>query len=141
MIRLRSRTVVLLWVLAIVPSLHAAELDQRTLMAWETYITSAKLHMQARLTGTSAFLWIDEDPTRTRHLNSGAIVVEPIGKGNPMSVPDGLIHHWIGGAFIPGATIQDLSGVVGDYSKYSEIYRPTLIKTELLDSTGDEQKF
>jgi len=51
------------------------------------------------------------------------------------------IHHWIGAVFIPGVTIQDLAAVVGDYGRYSEIYRPTLIKAELLDSSDDEQKF
>jgi hypothetical protein len=130
----------LLILFAAVGSLYAAELNQQALAAWENYVASAKLQVQDRLSGKSPFLWIDENPVRTRHLDSGEIVVEPIGKGNPISVPHGFIHHWIGAAFIPGATIQDLSGVVGDYSKYSEIYRPTLIKTELLDSNGDEQK-
>ena len=122
-------------------SSHAAELNQRALTAWENYITGAKLHMEDRLTGKSPFLWIDEDPVRRQRLSSGEIVVEPIGKGNPISVPYGLIHHWIGAVFIPGATIQDLSGVVGDYGRYSEIYRPTLVKAELLGSSHDEQKF
>jgi hypothetical protein len=56
-------------------------------------------------------------------------------------VPHGLIHQWIGTVFIPGATIQDLSAVVEDYGRYSEIYRPTLVKAELLDSSNDEHKF
>jgi hypothetical protein len=30
---------------------------------------------------------------------------------------------------------------VGDCGRYSEIYRPTLIKAELLDSSDDEPKF
>jgi hypothetical protein len=126
--------------LAAAGSLYAGESNQQAVAAWGTYITSAKLHMQERLAGKSPFLWVDEDPTRTPRLNSGEIVVEPMGKGNPIPVPHGLVHHWIGAAFIPGATIQDLSGVVGDYNKYNEIYRPTLIKAELLDSTGDEQR-
>ncbi|PYU25947.1 MAG: hypothetical protein DMG32_10930, partial [Acidobacteria bacterium] len=40
----------------------------------------------------------------------------------------------------PGGTIRDLSAVVGDYGRYSEIYRPTLIKADLIDSSDDEQK-
>jgi hypothetical protein len=138
--KFRSALLGLFIIFATAGWLDAAELDQQALAAWETYTTSAKLHTQERLAGNSPFLWVDEDPIRTRHLDSGEIVVEPIGKGNPISVPHGFVHHWIGAAFVPGATIQDLSDVVGDYSKYSEIYRPTLIKTELLDSNGDEQK-
>jgi hypothetical protein len=97
--------------------------------------------MQERLMGKSPFLWVDEDPMTRRRVNSGEIVITPVGSTHPLSVPRGLIHHWVGAVFIPGARIKDLDNVVGDYSKYSEIYRPSLIKAELLGSTADEQKF
>jgi hypothetical protein len=139
--RFRTAPLQLLIILAAVAMSDAAELNPQALAAWDNYLVSTKLRMQARLAGKSPFLWVDEDPRRKQHLDAGEIVVEPIGKGNPILVPHGLIHHWIGGVFIPGATIQDLSGVVGDYSKYSEIYRPTLVKVQLLDSSHDEQKF
>lgn len=116
-------------------------MSRQALAAWENYVASAKLRMQDRLKGKSAFLWIEEDPMRRQQLNSGQIVISPAGDNHPLPVPHGLIHHWIGAVFIPGATIQDLAAVVGDYGRYSEIYRPTIIKAELLDSTGDEQKF
>ncbi len=138
--RLRSAVMQVLIVFVAAGSSYAGELNQQTLVAWENYVASAKVHMQGRLAGKSPFLWVDEDPRRKQHLDAGEIVVEPIGKGNPIPVPYGLVHHWIGAAFIPGATIQDLYSVVGDYSRYSEIYRPTLIKAELLDSTGEEQR-
>src|SRR5260370_4152593 len=138
--RLRSALVQVLMIFAAPGSLRAAELNQQTLAAWDNYVASTKLRMQERLAGKSPFLWVDEDPSRKQHFDAGEIVVEPIGKGNPIAVQHASIPHWIGAAFIPGATIQDLSGVVGDYNKYNEIYRPTLIKAELLDSTGDEQR-
>jgi hypothetical protein len=120
---------------------YAAELNQQALAAWQNYIATAKQQTQDRLAGKSPFLWVDEDPVRRQQLSSGQIVIAPLGKSNPLPVPYGLVHHWIGAVFIPGATIQDLSAVVGDYGRYSEIYRPTLIKAQLLDSSDDEQKF
>jgi hypothetical protein len=140
-VRFRSALLLLLIVFAAVGSSYAAELNQQALTAWENYAASAKVRMQDRLAGKSPFLWVDEDPKRRQRLNSGDIIISPLGNSHPLSVPHGLIHHWIGAVFIPGATTQDLSAVVGDYGRYSEIYRPTLIKAELLDSTGDEQKF
>src|SRR5260370_24908447 len=139
-IRFRTAMLQLVIMLAAAGSLYAGELNQQALAAWDNYVASAKVHMQGCLAGESPSLWVDEDPRRKQHLDAGEIVVEPIGKGNPIPVPYGLVHHWIGAAFIPGATIQDLYSVVGDYSRYSEIYRPTLIKAELLDSTGEEQR-
>lgn len=139
--RFRSALLQLLIIFAAVGSSYAAELNQQALAAWEDYIASVRVRMQERLNGKLPFLWIDEDSTRRQRLSSGDIVISPMGTNHPLSVPHGLIHHWIGAVFIPCATIQDLAAVVGDYGRYSEIYRPTLIKAELLDSTGDEQKF
>lgn len=138
---IRLRAAVLLLILSAAVSSYAAELNQQALVAWENYIASIKVHLQERLTGKSTFLWVDEDPRRKQHINSGEIVVSPMGDSHPLSVPHGLIHHWIGAVFIPGATIEDLAAVVGDYGRYSEIYRPTLVKAELLRSVGDEQEF
>jgi hypothetical protein len=138
--RFRSALLQLMIVFVAVTSTYAAELDQQTVAAWDKYVASAKLHMQDRLAGKTPFLWADEDPARRRQLNSGEIVVLPLGDTHPLLVPHGLIHHWIGAVFIPGARIKDLANVVGDYGKYSEMYRPSLIKAELLDSTADEQK-
>jgi len=137
----RSALLQLLIIFAAVGSSYAAELNQEALLAWENYVASVKVRMQGRFKGQSPFLWLDEDPMRRQRLNSGEIVISPVGNTHPLPVPQGLIHHGIGAVFIPGATIQDLSAVVGDYGRYGEIYRPTLIKAELLDSTGDEQKF
>jgi hypothetical protein len=130
----------LLMVFVAVGSTYAAELDQQTVAAWDKYVASATLHMQDRLAGKAPFLWADEDPARRRQLSSGDIVVSPLGNTHPLIVPRGLIHHWIGAVFIPGARNKDLANVVGDYGKYSDMYRPSLIKAELLDSTADEQK-
>lgn len=96
--------------------------------------------MKDRLAGKARFLWADEDPNREQRLKAGEIVISPIGNAHPLSVPRGLIHHWIGAVFAPGATIQDLSTVLNDYSGYREIYRPTLIKAELLESNSGEQR-
>ena len=140
-VRYRSALLLpLLMVFVAVGSTYAAELDQQTVAAWDKYVASATLHMQDRLAGKAPFLWADEDPARRRQLSSGDIVVSPLGNTHPLIVPRGLIHHWIGAVFIPGARIKDLANVVGDYGKYSEMYRPSLIKAELIDSTADEQK-
>jgi hypothetical protein len=139
-VRFRRALPQLLILFIAVGSSYAAELNEQTVTAWKNYIVTAKVNMQQRLTGKSPFLWADEDPMRRRLLNSGEIIISPLGNSHPLSVPRGLIHHWIGAVFIPGATIGDLTAVVNDYSRYNEIYRPTLIKAEPLGSSIDEQK-
>jgi hypothetical protein len=43
-----------------------------------------------------------------------------------MSVPGGLIHHWVGGAFIPRATLQRTLDVSRAYGAYSTIYKEVI---------------
>ena len=33
---------------------------------------------------------------KVQHLNAGEIIAAPIGNSNPIAIPHGLIHHWIG---------------------------------------------
>ena len=138
--RLRCGLTVLLLISAAAVTSNAAELNPHALASCNSYIATANMRMQERLNGTKPFLWIDEDPARRQHLRSGEVVVLPLGKSSTTPVPRGLIHHWIGGVFIPGAQREELIAVM-DYSSYDKIYRPTVIKAELLESAGDEQKF
>jgi hypothetical protein len=140
-VRFRSPLLHLVVIFAALGSSYAAELNHEALAPWEDYLITVKSRMHDRLTGKSPFLWTDEDPMRRRQLNSGAIVISPAGNSNPIAIKHGLIHHWIGAVFIPGATIEDLGAVLNDYGRYNEIYRPTLVKAELVKSSGDEQKF
>jgi hypothetical protein len=57
------------------------------------------------------------------------------------SVPDGLIHHWIGAAFVPGATMESFLAVVEDYDRYSEIYKPVVADSKSLAADGNSQVF
>ena len=43
-----------------------------------------------------------------------------------MSVPGGLIHHWVGGAFIPRTTLQRTLEVSRAYDAYSTIYKEVI---------------
>lgn len=138
--RFRSALLQLL-VICAAGSSYAADLNQQALAPWEDYLDMVKEGMQECLTGKSPFLWVDEDPMKVQHLNAGEIIAVPVGNSNPIAVPHGLIHHWIGAVFVPGATIEDLAAVLNDYDKYNEIYRPTLIEAGLIKSEGDERTF
>jgi hypothetical protein len=42
---------------------------------------------------------------------------------------------------MPGATIGSLSAVVGDYSKYKDIYKPVVVDSKVLGCTDENQRF
>ena len=86
---------------------RGAELKDKTLKTWDAYVQTIDAQTQGRIQGP--FLWVDEDPDRVAHVRAGKILVSPVGEKNPKPVPSGLIHDWIGAAFIPDARLSDVS--------------------------------
>ena len=107
--------------------------------AWGAYVQQANAQMDNRLSGR--FLWVDEEPDRLQRVRTGDLLVSSIGQHNPKAVPSGLIHHWMGAAFISDAKLEDVLGVARDYSHYKEFYKPTVVDSELLSSTGACDKY
>ena len=129
-------------VLAAAPGMSGKiELQTWTLKAWEEYIRGADLRMEPRLDAEKPFLWTDETPDRTQRVRLGEIVVAPAVGHGTRTVPNGLIHDWIGGVFIPGATIERLFAVMHDYNRYKDFYRPVVADSKLLDCGATDQKF
>ncbi len=118
---------------------HAAELKEETLQAWDAYVEAATSQMRDRVHGT--FLWVDEEPDRIQRVRNGEILVSPAGRRNPKPVPSGLIHDWIGAAFIPHAKLQDVLTAVRDYGDYKEFYKPMVVDSKLLGPGGDCDKY
>ena len=119
----------------------AAELQPATLKAWEEYVRSADAHMRSRLADGRPFLWMDESAGRLERVRRGEIVVAPTaGKGSE-AVPNGLIHDWIGAAFIPHATIANLLAVVHDYDRYKDVYKPVVTDSKTIGSADGGEEF
>jgi hypothetical protein len=120
---------------------NAAELQRATADAWQVYVRGAGTRMQARIEGSKPFLWIDETADRARRVKRGEIIVAPLVGRGTQSVPDGLIHDWIGTVFISHATMESLLNVVHDYDRYKDIYKPVVTDSRSLEAGGAEQEF
>jgi hypothetical protein len=118
---------------------HSTDLEPGTIAAWQQYAHSADVRMQARLHTDKPFLWIDETADRALRVRRGEIVVMPMVDQGTRAVPDGLIHDWIGGVFIPNASIDKLLAVVHDYDRYKEIYRPVVIDSRSEACAADRE--
>jgi hypothetical protein len=116
-------------------------LQRATADAWQEYVRAANARMPARLVGNKPFLWMDEAGNRALPVQRGEIVVAPLVRRGTQTVPNGLIHDWIGAVFIPNATIDSLLNVVHDYNRYKDIYRPVVTDSRPLDSGTADQEF
>src|SRR5437016_4757416 len=138
-VRTKSLIILLMTLLPVVT--NAASLDPATLKTWEQYIESANGRMEQRLSPGNVFLWVDEEPERLAKVRAGEIVVSPVGPQNPKKVPSGLIHDWVGAAFIANVTLPDVLQVVRDYGRYKDIYLPTVIDTRVTDTGETKDRF
>ena len=138
-VKFRAELAILFLLLA--PALsNAIELKPETLQAWDAYVRAAKMRMEEHASGQAPFLWVDEDRDLTQRLRAGEVLVEPVDGESPHTVPRGLIHDWIGAVFVPKAKLDDVMGVLGDYERYKDFYRPMVVKARLLEQTPDYQK-
>jgi len=108
-----------------------AQLKQQTVDEWNRYILATQAQIDKRVSGQTPFLWLDSMPDGSSRARNGEIVVAPFEEQTPKHVSGGLVHHWIGAAFIPSAKMKDVLIVVRDYSQYKDFYAPTVIASAL----------
>jgi hypothetical protein len=123
----------------------AAVLEPTTIEAFDHYVRVAEEQSSATLRPDGPFLWIDsQSDSRRAHyyeeLRSGQFVIRQLHTsevGESISIPDGMVHHWVGIAFVPGATLQSAEAIFQDYRDYSHIYGPQIRRSKVLSRTGD----
>jgi hypothetical protein len=114
------------------------QLKQESLAAFQSYIDQAEAEMEPTLDGRAPFLWSDTDPARSRRVRKGDIPAELWSGDSPIHVPSGLIHDWVGAAFIPGATVAQALARVQDYDNHKNIYSPDVMDSRLISHRGDD---
>jgi hypothetical protein len=126
----------------------AAELKPETVAAFDRYVQQTEARMTSEVRPAGAFLYPDSlaDPQKNdayRRLRQGEILIEKLTTskdGKSMSVPAGLVHHWVGITFVPGASLEKTLALAQDYDNREVIYRPDVIRSKLLSRSGDEFK-
>jgi hypothetical protein len=121
--------------------LGAADLQADTLKAWDEYIQKADIRMAARLNSTQPFLWTDESDKRRRDVRRGEIAVVPVNDRGATSVPSGLIHDWIGAAFIPNSSIERVVGVLHQYDRFKDFYKPVVADSHFIGCNQKNPEF
>jgi hypothetical protein len=114
------------------------QLKPQTLEAFDSYIHQAEMEMEQNLQGRGPFLWSDINSERAQQVRGGKIMAEFWSGHEPAKIPNGLIHDWIGAAFIPDATIEDILALIQDYNNHKNIYKPEVIDSKLISRYGND---
>jgi hypothetical protein len=122
-----------------------AKLRAETVAAFNRYVHLTEDRNEAELKRGSALLWIDSLSEAGRAdayaaLKHGEVQVHQLTaleNGKPIVCPGGMIHHWVGVVFIPGAKLDDVLGVLEDYDHQSTIYSPDVERSKIESHDGD----
>ncbi len=124
------------------------ELKKDTLEAFERYARVREAQIDEELRRENPFLWVDTLPEARRqdayaHLKRGEVFIERrkiLDGGKEIDCPDGLIHHWMGTVFIPGATLERAIALVQDYDHHATNYAPDVLVSKTLERNGNSFK-
>lgn len=119
----------------------AADLKPETVARWEDYVKGADARNQQHLVARNSFLLSDSIYGQRARVRGGATVVWAAGPHTPSKVPNGLIHDWIGPAFIPNATLQDVFARLRDYQHYPVFYQPNVIDSRPIATSSSNDRF
>ena len=99
-------------------------LSPKTTAAFDAYLKTHEAQMSNR--------------ARYGQLNPGEVRVDPAREDGSIDVKDGMVHDWVAGAFVPGATVQQALAVLQNYGSYKSIYAPEVTDSRLLNQNGDQ---
>jgi len=120
-------------------------LNTETQGAFERYVKLVEARNEGELKRGTGLLWVDGLPAKQRAeayaaLKRGEVKLQKLeirDNDKPIPCPGGLIHHWTGVVFIPGAKLEDVLSVLEDYDKHAVYYAPDVERSKIKSRTGD----
>src|SRR5581483_5678147 len=123
----------------------SAEPKPATLAEYRHYVQLTETRM-TKETSAGPFLWVgglgaSAGQDVWARLRRGDVLIykmETEDEGTRVTAPGALIHHWLGIAFIPEATLKQTLALLQDYDRQSQNYAPRVERSRLLQSNGND---
>lgn len=123
----------------------APNLKPATVSAFDEYVKLTQARNDAELQRGTNLLWIDSLPENERAqayqaLKRGEVKLQKLEtreNGEKIRCPGGMIHHWVGAAFIPGVKLQDVLNVLQDYNHHAQYYAPDVERSKIESHDDD----
>jgi hypothetical protein len=121
----------------------AADLKPKTNEAFDHYVAATEARFPQEFRPGGQFLYIDrlgpeEKRAAYQALQHGDVRIENVESKAASIAPGGMVHHWVGIIFIPGATLANTLPIIKDYGRRAEYYKPDVIAAKLLTHQGDD---
>ena len=126
-------------ILALTVPCSSARLGAPAQRAFENYAASVETRLNQQHSSPATYLATLNVAATSGdlegQLRSGTLLMEPV-KGGTREVRGGLLHHWRGAAFVPGARASDMLALLRDYNYLSSYYAPEVESSRLLLDRG-----
>jgi len=139
------RALLLLPALLLAASIFDAELTDKTVKDFDRYVRETERRLDAR---DQPFLYVDsltgdKKKKAFASLGQGESVIAKLkttaGKSE-IEIEDGMVHHWVGVAFVARRSVADALAVLQDYDRHKDIYKPNVADSKTLSRNGDRFK-
>jgi len=124
----------------------AADLKPQTIEAFDRYARLTEAQFDSEVAHREPFLWFERlSESRSAEvdaeLRAGKVEIERLEtheSGKRLEIPDGIVHHWIGTVFIPGATLAETLALEQDYDHHQDFFRPDVARSKTLRRNGND---
>jgi hypothetical protein len=125
---------------------RAAQLRQVTIQAFDHYVSLTEDRMASEIRDLHGFLWVDRLPPQRRQslleqLRQGQVItqsLETLENGQPIPIPQGMIHHWVAMVFVPGVHLAETLAQQQDFDRGAQVYGPDIQRCKLLEANGND---
>ena len=123
------------------PAAHLSSPAQR---AFDDYTATVEKRLAQQHASPDTYLAVlnlgsAERADAARDLRSGVLRVEPVNGGRH-EVRGGILHHWRGETFVPGANAKGMLALLRDYNHLALYYTPEVESSRLLSDRGGTAK-
>ena len=113
-------------------------LHPETVRAFDDYVHATENEIEEALHHASSFLWPETSMAKLKRVHEGNVVAQLWRGDEPVGAPYGLIHDWIGAAFVAGAKVVNILSIIQDYDDHKNIYKPNVVDSKLISHRGDD---
>ena len=122
-----------------------AKLENVTKQAFDHYVALTQARSDEELKSGTNLLWVEGLPEGQRAeayaaLKRGEVKMqkmETLDNRQKISCPGGMIHHWTGLVFIPGAKLEEVLSALEDYDQHSVYFAPDVERSKIESRNGD----
>jgi len=103
---------------------------------YQNYLKGVESDLASRWEGSRTLLSVDQDSGDKALAHKGELVIVELRNSRIPSIRNGLVHDWVGTAFIRGVTVDRVLSVLSDFDRHKDFY-PDVIQSSLVSRQGD----